>query len=73
MKEMLHTSGSGKITVRDIKLGLLLYVDDSILIDESRLDFQNSLDSVYDYCQRWALSVNIFKTKVYLVRVEGCP
>ena len=71
MKEMLHTSG--KITVRDIKLGILLYVDDSILIDESRLDFQNSLVSVYDYCQRWTLSVNIFKTKVYLVRVEGCP
>ena len=32
-------------------LWLLLYTDDFVLIAESRLDLQNSLDSVPYYCQ----------------------
>ena len=50
MREMLHESGSEGITFADLKLCLLLYADDSVLIAESRLDLQNSLDSVHDYC-----------------------
>ena len=50
MREMLHESGSEWITVDDLKLCLLLYADDFVLIAESRLDLQNSLDSVHDYC-----------------------
>ena len=49
----------------------LLYADDSVLIAESRLDLQNSLDSVHDYCQRWKLCVNIFKTKIVVFRKGG--
>ena len=48
MREKLHESGSEGITVDDLKLGLLLYVDDSVLIAESRLDLQNRLDYVHD-------------------------
>ena len=63
-----------KCTVDDLKLCLLLYADDSVLIAESRLDLQNSLDSVHDYCQRWKLCVNILKTKIVVLgRVEGYP
>ena len=46
--EMLHESGSEEITVDDLKLCILLYTDDSVLIAESRLDLQYSLDSVHD-------------------------
>ena len=68
MRAMLHESGSEGITVDDLKLCLLLYADDSVLIAKSRLDLQNSLDFVYDYCQRWKLCVNILKTKIVVFR-----
>ena len=74
MREMLHESGSEGITVDDLKLCLLLswlYADDSVLIAESRLDLQNSLDSAHDYCQRWKLCVNILKTKIVVFREGG--
>ena len=45
---MFHESGSEEITVDDLKLCILLYTDDSVLIAESRLDLQYSLDSVHD-------------------------
>ena len=64
MREISHERGSEGITVHDLKLCLLLYADDSVLIAESRLDLQNSLDSVHDYCQRWKLCVKILKTKI---------
>ena len=50
MREMLHESRSEGITVDDLKICLLLYADDSVLISVSRLDLQNSLNSVHDYC-----------------------
>ena len=70
-RAMLHESGSEGITVDDLKLCLLLYADDSVLIAKSRLDLQNSLDSVYYYCQRWKLCVNIPKTKIVVFRKGG--
>ena len=68
---MLHESGSEGITVDDLKLCLSLYAYDSVLIAESRLDLQNSLDSVHDYCQKWKLCVNILKTKIVVFRKGG--
>ena len=68
---MLHDRGSQGITVDDLKLRLLLYVDDSVLIAGSRLDLQTSLDSAHDYCQRWTLCVDIIKTKIVVFRKVG--
>ena len=62
MREILHKSGSEGITVDDLKLCLLLYADDSVLIAESRLDLQN---------QRLQLCVNILKTKIVVFRKGG--
>ena len=70
-REMLHENGSEEITVDDLKLCLLLYADDSVLIAESRLDLQNSLDSVHESGQRWKLCVNILKTKIVVFRKGG--
>ena len=71
MRAMLHESGSEGITVDYLKLCLLLYADDSVLIAESRLDLQNSLDSVHDYCQRWKLCVNILKITIVVCKKGG--
>ena len=68
---MLHESGSEGITVEYGKLCFLIYADDSVLIAESRLDLQSSLDSVHDYCQRWELCVNILKTKIVVFGKSG--
>ena len=39
-------------------LCLLLYADASIVMANTRVDLQDTLDYVYDYCQRWRLYVN---------------
>ncbi len=48
----------------DIVLILLLFADDMAILGKTPEDLQNSLDSLYDYCNRWGLEVNIQKTKV---------
>lgn len=47
-----------------IKLFVLLYADDTILLSESADELQNMLNSLNDYCNRWKLEVNISKTKI---------
>ena len=49
-----------------IKLCTLLYADDTLLLCESESDLQSALDSLYDYCNKWKLSVNTSKTKVVI-------
>ena len=49
-----------------IKLFLLLYADDTVLISESAEDLQVSLNAFEQYCTKWKLTVNIDKTKVVI-------
>ena len=71
LRETLEEKGVDGVTVGDLKLCLLLYADDSILMSNSREDLQDSLDYVHDYCQRWRLYVNVAKTKVVVFRRGG--
>jgi hypothetical protein len=41
----------------------LLYADDLVLISESAIGFQNSLNILSCYCDKWNLTVNLDKTK----------
>ena len=50
-----------------IKLFLLLYADDTVLISESAEDLQVSLNAFEQYCTKWKLTVNIDKTKVVIL------
>lgn len=47
-----------------LKLFLLLYADDTILMSESKNDLQYQLDCFFQYCKDWKLTVNFDKTKV---------
>ena len=47
-----------------IKLFLLLYADDTILISETKQGMQRMLNVFDEYCTRWKLDVNIDKTKI---------
>jgi hypothetical protein len=46
-----------------LKLYLLLYADDTTLLAVNKLDLQNGLNAMYDYCKLWDLNVNEDKTK----------
>ena len=49
-----------------LKLFLLLYADDTIVLAESAEELNCALRAVYDYCQDWNLTVNSEKTKVVI-------
>ena len=47
-----------------LKLLILLYADDTIIISDNATDFQNCFNSFQQYCVNWKLKVNSSKTKV---------
>ena len=46
-----------------IKVFLLLYADDTILLAESAVDLQRMLNKFDDYCLQWKLNVNLEKNQ----------
>ena len=57
----LIDSNTGNIM---LKLFILLYADDSIVLSNNKKDMQNALNVVSEYCTRWKLKINAGKTKV---------
>ena len=55
-----------------IKLFLILYADDTVLLSETKHDLQNQLNCLCEYCDRWKLKVNVDKSKV-VVFSKGRP
>lgn len=49
-----------------LKLFVLLYADDTILLSDSAKGLQQGLDLLGKYCDQWKLSVNGTKTKVVI-------
>ena len=49
-----------------LKLLLLLYADDTVILSDDPIDFQNSLDIFNQYCIDWHLTVNANKMKVVI-------
>lgn len=49
-----------------LKLAVLLYADDMILMADSPEGLQRSLDALSEYCKIWKLEVNTSKTKVMI-------
>jgi hypothetical protein len=59
------------INFDNISIYLLLFADDAVIVSETREGLQNSLDSLYSYCCRWNLTVNVDKTKIMVFRKGG--
>ena len=55
---------SDENTEHFLKIFVLLYADDTIVLAETADDLQKALNAVYDYCEMWQLTVNTEKTKV---------
>ena len=49
-----------------LRLYVLLYADDTIIFAENENDLHNSLQTLYNYCETWKLSVNSCKTKIVI-------
>jgi hypothetical protein len=69
----MHLQGSNGIELTNpedltlwLKLLILLYADDTVIISDSKTDFQNSLNIFHDYCENWHLKINLSKTKIII-------
>ena len=49
-----------------LRLYVLLYADDTIILAESESELQSALNGLYLYCSTWSLSVNTAKTKIVI-------
>ena len=54
-----------------LKLFILLYADDILLLAVNKLDMQNYVDALCEYSMTFILCVNIEKTKVMIFREGG--
>ena len=49
-----------------LKLFVILYADDTVLMSETHADLQNQIDALHEYCNQWKLKVNVQKSKVVI-------
>ena len=64
IEEQLRRTGSNGIDLGIVKLFILLYADDGVLLSESAQGLQSVLDFLYKYCTRWKLALNLKKLKL---------
>ena len=53
-----------------LRMYILLYADDTIVMSESANELQKALDALGKYCDLWDLTVNTSKTKVVVYSIE---
>lgn len=49
-----------------IKLLVILYADDTIILSDNVNDFQQMLNIFSDFCNSWKLKINSSKTKIMI-------
>ena len=49
-----------------LRLYLLLYADDTVILAESKEELQAALNSMYLYCKTWDLEINASKTRIVI-------
>ena len=59
------------IELKELSLFLIMYADDMVIFSESIEGLQAILDTLYNYTEKWKLSVNINKTKIVVFRNAG--
>ena len=56
----------------ELKLYVLLYADDTVILAESHIELLSALNTMYLYCKTWKLEVNASKTKIAIFRKRSC-
>lgn len=64
-------NGFKGVDIGMLKLFVLLYADDIVILSETENGFQHGLKFLEDYCDRWKLQVNVNKRKVMIFRNRG--
>ena len=59
-------SSEGEDYIIFLKLFILLFADDTVLLSNSKEDLQFSLNLFEKYCEEWKLQVNTTKTKILI-------
>ena len=52
------------VDINGIKICILLYADDMVLIADSKSELQSVLNIMYQWCKKWRLRLNGNKTKI---------
>ena len=52
------------ININNYKLSILLYADDMVLIANTETDLQKMLTTMYNWCMKWRLNINVAKSNV---------
>ena len=55
-----------------LKLFILLYADDTIVMAEGHEELQKALEAVSEYCDLWKLQINVNKTKIIRSAKKKC-
>ncbi len=64
----LERSAAPGLTLHDSQIRCLLYADDLVLLSPTKHGLQQNLDLLEQYCQTWALTVNLKKTNIMILR-----
>ena len=59
LEDFLRNNGSTGIDIGFMKLFVLLYADNGVLLAETPTGLQSGFDILYRYCTRWKLTLNI--------------
>ena len=59
------------VNIQDTVMKLLMFADDSVIFSGSREGLQLGISSLYEYCQKWGITVNVAKTKIVVFRKGG--
>ena len=71
IEDYVRTHGFQGVNTGHVRMLLLLYADDTVIISENRQDLQLGLDIVENYCNKWKIILNIEKTKIVIFRKGG--
>jgi hypothetical protein len=71
LEEELILNGFEGVDIGLLRLFLLLYADDIVILSQTPYDLQKGLDILYEFCNKWKLKVNEDKTKVIIFRKGG--
>ena len=55
------------IDVNGEKICALLYADDLLIIGQSAEQLQDLLDSMYGWCRKWKLLINVSKSNIIVI------
>ena len=66
LESYLETNIAGKIALENLKIQLLLFADDLVLLADSEQGLQHSMNRLDEFCSTWNMQVNIQKTNVVI-------